>query len=262
MKELQALFFPYMHPEFVDQDIPDGVFFLDPGIAAKRGYSSCFLQPENLVLNEKDALKYVQDCLSFGEQFRDPKDISYLLAANLERFEQETSTQIKSMLTRSNEGFQISEEEENKQVFSQAQMALLLAWTFEERLLEYKKLQQGINDQWENLFQELGVEDEAGVHLPGSDVGFSKELLSMHRELDWLQILPWFLLFAGEFGLFVLDSEIRKQWEEQGLVFQKFSADYPGIYHTYAYGYELILQNKELADRHWMKEKYHVFFQS
>ena len=261
MKNISALFFPSMHPEFVDTELPEWVNYLDPGIARSRGYNSRFFQPDNLPISEKDAQRYVDKCLSFGEQFRDPKEISYLLGSDLQDFNRETTTQIKSLLSGSGYGSH-GPGKEGEDNFLNAQMALLLSWTLEEKLMEYKDLQQGVDDQWKGLLQDLGVDgEEEDAYLPGIKSISSNELRNLQRELDWVKVLPWFLVFARDLGLFVLDTQIREQWEEYGLVFEQFSSEYPGLYHSYAYGYELALEKEESEKWPWLNERYRVFFQ-
>jgi len=258
MNNIQALFFPYMHPEFVEREIPDWVCFLDPGIAESRGYSSLFFRPDNLPIPEKEALKYVDKCLDFGEQFRDPKEISYLLGGNFQDFHRETTTHIKSLLTASKSDSDISGNKSGNN-FLNAQMVLLLSWTLEEKLMEYRQLQHGVDDQWKNLLQDLGIEEE-NDYFPGIKSSSPNELPYLYRELDWVKILPWFLLFTGSLALFVLDTSIKEHWEEHGLVFEQFSSDIPGLYHVYARGYELVLENEESDTRSWLNQQYHVFF--
>jgi len=257
---MRALFFPYMHPELNENKLPDWVLFLDPGIAKAKGYTTSFYQPGNLKITEKDALRYLENSLNFGEQFQDPKEISYLLGADYEDFYQETSMEIRSLLEGSDMDSEISEKDNSYEYLKKAQMALLLSWALEERLKEYKDLQQGVNDQWENLLQDLGVESEEDSYLPGLDSG--SQTLYLQRELDWLKILPWFLFFAGDWSLFVEDSQIIEQWKEHGLLAERFSPDYPDLYCISAYGYELILDNKIQQNRFWLNRQYQVIYRA
>lgn len=255
---IRALFFPYMHPEFVSRILPQGVYFLDPGIASMKGYTGPFVSPDNLRLTPEQALKYVNKILNFGDQFKDPKELSYLLKENSRDFYGETSMEIKTELERVDKISNVREADRENDQILQAQLALLLAWSMEERLKEYQEIQQGVNERWKDFLSDLGIEGEE-FYFPGLSSSPEAENSNIERELDWSKILPWFLRFLGDWSLFVQDPQIKHNWEENGLVFEDFSAN-QGLGHCYAFGYELALTSKAFSEYPWMKNRYHIIY--
>ena len=113
------LSFPYMHPELFSAELVPGMMFFDPGLQAEASENA--FRPENLPLDPPTATALIRDCISFGEQFKDPSEMAYFGATTTEDFYEGSSLSIQSQLTqRFNEGQSGKEEREKNEAASKA----------------------------------------------------------------------------------------------------------------------------------------------
>ena len=167
-------------------------------------------------LQEREALRYVQESLDFGEQFNSSRELAYFSGGGLEDFYAHTSQSIRSQFKRR----QASSEAGAEQVHPalQGQMLLLLMWTLEKKIIEYNALNKHVLDMDQAVHENLGLED--------SD---DDRMLSLHSEPPglkydgrphWSKVLPWFLFWMEEGDeLFVVEREIIAEWKENGIHF-------------------------------------------
>ncbi len=212
---MTVLFFPCLHPGLVSCTLPKAVKFLDPGLkVSARGDHSW--RPQGFPLQEREALRYVQESLAFGEQFRSSQELAYFTGRRLDDFYAHTSQSIRCQFKRR----QASSEAGPEQMLPalQAQMMLLMIWTLEEKLFEYTKLNERVQDMDQAIQMNLGVEDSGEASVPF--LHDERTGMKHDEQPHWSKILPWFLFWMEEGdGLFVLDREIIAQWREKGLSF-------------------------------------------
>lgn len=223
------LSFPYMHPDLFPEELAEGVRFFDPGMAEEVVEGA--YRPEALPLDPKMATSLINDCINFGEQFKDPGEMAYFGAVTTEDFYEGSSMSIQAQLTRQFDDGQGTEgERELKEAISKAQFILLLAWFFEEKIMELANIEQGVKDSWESMDETLGVDDEdrldnrvvelgnAESHTGGASDGQSVQL-------PWQRIieaLPAFI--ADDTILFCPIAEIIEIWDDLGIKFSDADA--------------------------------------
>ncbi len=212
---MAVLFFPCLHPELVPGTLPRAVKFLDPGlkVSANKAHS---WRPQGFPLQEREALRYVHESLAFGEQFRSSQELAYFTGRRLDDFYAHTSQSIRWQFKRRQASSEAGPEQMPPAL--QAQMMLLMVWTLEEKLIEYTKLNERVQDMDQAIRMNLGVEDseeESVFFLHDERTGMKHD-----EQPHWSKILPWFLFWMEDGdGLFVLDREIIAQWKEKGLSF-------------------------------------------
>jgi hypothetical protein len=212
---MTVLFFPCLHAGLVSCTLPRAVKFLNPGLTLS-GSEEPYWRPQGLPLQEREALRYVQESLGFGEQFHSSREIAYFSGGSLEDFYTHTSQSIRSQFKR-RQAFSGTESGQADSAL-QAQMILLLLWTFEEKTLEYQALNDHVQDMDQSVHTSLGIEDaeDAGIlPLAGQPPGLKHE-----GSPHWSKVLPWFLFWMDEGdALFVMDRDIIAEWKENGVSF-------------------------------------------
>mgnify|MGYP006896935082 CR=1 FL=1 len=204
--------FPWMHPEAAPEAVREGVRFLDPGLGDSRDRESLWT-PGGLPLDRKEAARYVNEALSFGQRFQDHKDLEYLRAAGLEDFFSGTSSSLSDELERrlkAGDGGAVEADEEQRK---RGQMVLLLNWMLEDHALQARKGERQYNTMMSDLRETLGLEDSKEWH----DLGFRDLSLNMEEggASRWSGLMPWFLLFLPDGGyLFVQDKAIQAELRE------------------------------------------------
>lgn len=216
------LFFPHLHPEFSSGELPEGGLFFDPGYTDES--DGPFFRPGNLPIEPRTARKIVQDCMNFGEQFKDPHQLAYFGAQGIDDHYSETSFSIQSELI-DRLKHSSKEEEDDSAERSKAQFQLLLAWFYEQRLIELQKIQGGVRESWDKFGQSLGVEAEdareekalnldktiANLNVPGMD----------DFVLPWKHVLAALVPFLPENAILAVYSpEAVEFWKESGVDFQ------------------------------------------
>lgn len=219
------LAFPYMHPELWSGDDLEGLTFFDPGLTDEPDPHA--FRPEELPLDPETAQALINDSVKFGEQFKDPGEMAYFGAVTADDFYEGSSMSIQAQLSRQFDDGQGSKQaREAREARSKAQFVLLLAWFFEERILELAGLEGGIRDGWEAMDRSIGVDEEDRLgeretvlgdtlsHTGGTSDG-------QEVRLPWQRVvesLPAFL--PADTELVCADPEIFEVWEEFGLVFE------------------------------------------
>ncbi len=218
------LSFPYMHPELFRAKPVPGMVFFDPGLQVEAGEHA--FRPENLPLDPKTATALIGDCISFGEQFKDPGEMAYFGATTTEEFYEGSSLSIQSQLIqRFNEGPGDKEEREKNEAASKAQFVLLLAWFFEERMMELQGLEKGVRDTWKSIDTTLGVEDEDRIEGRVLDLGNMESHTGgvsggQSVPLPWQRIAESLPAFIPDGTILVCaDAEIIAQWDDLEISF-------------------------------------------
>jgi hypothetical protein len=224
---MHLILFPSMHPELVPADLPREVRILNPGIMAEQPSNLGFWRPDDLPLDHRQAARFLSESLGFGERFQKPSDLNYFASAGLEDYYSGTSLSIQSEFKRA-AGLSGGAEPNGhgaKQRRLQAQMSLLLAWRFEESLVEYRQLRQGVSQTWRQLQQTIGLEGDSAPFAGGPGMQEPHEANSS-SSLPWPRLLPWFLVFLHpDDGLAVVDQTVMSEWEEAGLSGQPLSRE-------------------------------------
>jgi len=220
------LAFPYMHPELWSGADLDGLTFFDPGLTdepAPHAY-----RPEGLPLDPKTAGALINDCINFGEQFKDPAEMAYFGAVTAADFYEGSSMSIQAQLSRQfDDGRGAKQEREAREAASKAQFVLLLAWAFEVRILELAGLEEGIRNGWKDMDRTIGVGDEDSLgeretalsetlsHTGGTSDG-------QEVRLPWQRVIEALPAFVPEDTVLVCaDPEIFEVWEEFGIDFEQ-----------------------------------------
>ncbi len=212
---MTVLFFPCLHAGLVSCTLPRAVKFLNPGLTLS-GSEEPYWRPHGLPLQERDALRYVQESLGFGEQFHSARELAYFSGGSLEDFYAHTSQSIRSQFKRR----QVCPGAESEQADPalQAQMILLLLWTLEEKTLEYQALNDHVLTMDQAVHTNLGIEDaeDARILSPAGEPTGLKHEGGPH----WSKVLPWFVFWMDEGdALFVMDRDIIDEWKENGVSF-------------------------------------------
>jgi hypothetical protein len=212
---MHVVYFPWMHPEGASHVAGTGVSFLDPGLGSGRGADG-FWVPGDLPLNSREALRYMQEALSFGERFQDPKELEYVRAAGLEDFFSGTAPSLSDELERRLREQAGGSQDQEQAWKKRGQMALLLNWMWEEKLLEVQSGEQHYYTVMSQLRENLGVKEAEG----GDDLGLRKlsESPGGGDPSRWPGLMPWFLLFLPADGvLYIDDRRIREELGENGI---------------------------------------------
>lgn len=220
------LSFPNLHPELWSAKPVEGLVFFDPGLSAEP-FENGF-RPEGLPLDSKTANALINDCINFGQQFKDPSEMAYFGAQTADDFYDGSSMSIQAQLERSFSDEQGSKEErELKEARSKAQFVLLLAWFFEERMIELAGLEKGIRNGWKSMDQTLGVDDEDRLDERVVNLGTAESHTGGASDeqtipLPWKRIIEALPGFIPEDTMLVCaDSEIIAAWEELGIEFSE-----------------------------------------
>jgi len=224
------LSFPCMHPELYRAVAVPGLRFFDPGLQAETNEKA--FRPDNLPMDSQTATALIRDCISFGEQFKDPGEMAYFGAMTPDDFYEGSSMSIQAQLSRrfaDNQGSR--EEREKMEAISRAQFVLLLAWFFEERVLELQGLEKGVKERWESIDDTLGADDEDRVEGRVLDLGS----LESHTggvsdgssiQLHWQRVIESLPAFIPEGTVLVCaDEEIIAQWNEMEIPFSPADND-------------------------------------
>ena len=174
-----TILFPVMHERLAAGPLPAGVTLFDPGLSDKESH----LRPESLPLDEKAARGYVHSSLAFGEQFKDPRDLSRYLSGAGDDFYSGTTQSIHTELSRRERG--VAPQSDGRDDMIRAQSLLLLAWEFEERALELGDMDSGLAAQAVALQSSLSDEDDEEL-VNVMELSHPSE---MRLPLRWIAIL-------------------------------------------------------------------------
>ena len=141
-------------------------------------------------------------------------------------FYEGSSMSIQAQLTRSfDDGKGDNEEREQREAASKAQFIMLLAWFFEERMMELAGLEQGVKKAWKGIDTTLGVDEEDRINERVVDLSSAQSHTGgvsdgQNIPLPWERIvesLPAFI--PSGTTLVCLDSEIIAKWEDMDIAF-------------------------------------------
>lgn len=211
------VYFPALHPALAPAGLPPGTLLLDPGYE-DRPAASGVLRPEGLPLDPATARALVQESVRYGEQFRSPGDLAAVSLQEAMKDDSESGPSLAAELSRRIAGS--AGPDPGRQTAAQAQMVLLLAWFYEERLLELAGLEQGLHATWRRFGESLGLSGEDGEHeerelvqglgSPGSTAGIPG--------LPWALILETLARFLPEdAAVLTAAGEPVEAWRERGL---------------------------------------------
>lgn len=218
------LSFPHMHPTLFPAAPVPGLRFFDPGLT--DAVSENGFRPEGLPLDPKTAASLIRDCISFGEQFKDPAEMAYFGAMTPDEFYDGTPSSIQAqLLQRFGDGEGAVEERAAKAARAQAQFVLLLAWFFEEKMIELQGLEQGVRDSWKSMDATLGLDDEdraeerlltlSNIH---SHTGGLSDGQAMF--LPWQRMIEALPVFLPDDAVLVCaDQGVIASWLADGLPF-------------------------------------------
>ncbi len=221
------LYFPHMHPELSSFPPVDGGLFFDPGYSDESQGPS--FRPEGLPIEPRTARKIIQDCMSFGEQFKDPHQIAYFGAQGIDDHYSGTSLSIQSELM-DRLKHSTSDDEDDSAERSKAQFQLLLAWFYEQRLIELKGLESGVKSSWEKFGQSLGVDSEDDREQGAVNLGKTIANLNVpgteDMALPWKPVLAALVPFLPDDAVLLVSSlDAVESWREDGLEFQAAADD-------------------------------------
>lgn len=218
------LSFPYMHPELFPGDVMPGVRFFDPGLTEESGENA--FRPESLPMDSRTATSLINDCINFGEQFKDPGEMAYFGAMTTDDFYEGSSMSIQAQLTRQFQDSQGGKEErERKEAASRSQFILLLAYFFEEKMIELASIEQGVKDTWKAMDTTLGVDDEDRlnervVSLSAAESHTGGKSDGQMVPLPWKRIIEALPSFVPQDTILVCsDSDIIAAWDDLDISF-------------------------------------------
>ncbi|WP_285906143.1 hypothetical protein [Pseudodesulfovibrio pelocollis] len=219
------LSFPHMHPTLSRSGHLPGLRFFDPGMTeapVEGGF-----RPEGLPLDPRTAAALIRDCVSFGEQFKDPGEMAYFGAMTPDEFYEGSAASIQSqLLRRFAETPDQGEGQGRGEAMARAQFIMLLAWFFEEKAIELAGLEQGVKASWRSMDTALGLDDEdradermlilgnAHSHTGGVTDGQA-------MPLPWqrmIEALP--TLLPGDAVLVCAEPAIIAAWADADIVFE------------------------------------------
>jgi len=212
---MHVIYFPWMHPEGAPHAADMGLRFLDAGLGDDRWAESLWI-PRELPLDQRQASRYVQEALSFGEQFQDHKELEYLRAAGLDDFFSGTSSSLGDELQRRLREQNGGGEGPERELRKRGQMVLLLNWMREDKLLEVQSGERQYQAVMSELRETLGMEESGNANqavsrdVPGGSGGRDPS--------RWSGLMPWFLLFLPADGvLYIEDGAIQGELRENGM---------------------------------------------
>lgn len=206
--------FPCMHPELVAGELPENVSFLDPGYAAEPVDGA--YRPESLPLAPTMAQNLINDCISFGSQFKDPKEMAFFGAYTPEDYFSESAGTLKSELINRISGSVANQKDDEAESVAKSQFLLLLAWFFEERQVESMALEKGVNSAWSQFGEALG-EDIDELELP--ELG-SEKIDSGSIGLPWQRVMEAVPAMIPEGQILVCVDPVPVEfWQDRGFEF-------------------------------------------
>ncbi len=220
------LSFPYMHPELFPADAVSEIRFFDPGMQDEPGEN--VFRPDALPMDKKTATALINDCINFGEQFKDPSEMAYYGAMTTDEFYEGSSMSIQAQLSQRFADTQGGKEErELNEAASRAQFILLLAWTFEEKMMEVQGLEKGVKNSWKSMDETLGVDDEDRMNERIVDLSNAESHTGGKSDeqtipLPWQRIIEALPAFVPQDTVLVCtDNDIIATWNDLEI---KFSA--------------------------------------
>ncbi len=209
------VYFPAMHAALLPHGLPPGVHLLDPGYLDEPGPDA--FRPRGLPLDPAAARNLVRDSLNFGEQFKGPGDLAAYGLQEALAGKRETAWDIRAELARRVSG---AADDPLDPAPAQAQLALLLAWFYEERFLEMEGIEQNLAASWRRFGQSLGVEQDEGLESEELDRAVSGLAAPVvgRPEYPWAVLLEAAAtLLPAEAVLVTAETGPAEGWREAGI---------------------------------------------
>ncbi|OGR40343.1 MAG: hypothetical protein A2051_07890 [Desulfovibrionales bacterium GWA2_65_9] len=246
-----TLYFPHLHPDLLAgserQALPEGVRFLDPGLA--RPDSADHVLPEGAPFDRRLAKAILADTMRFGESVANPRDIAvHGLLQQVQALAPESGRLVMAEVERSMAGAagqSGASADHLLEARRQAQTLLLLAWNLEERMLDLRQIDQGLRDSWARLGQSVASAEETdepnesnaaapaaapgqaaaedGEEADGDTLAMGKMLSGLSlpeaygETLPWRRILEAFAVLAPGQELVTADADIAQSLREAGV---------------------------------------------
>lgn len=218
------LSFPYMHQDLFPDDLIEDIRFFDPGMTEQVEESG--YRPEGLPLDAKTATALINDCIRFGEQFKDPGEMAYFGAVTSDDYYEGSSMSIQAQLARQfDDGQGTKQAREAKEAASRAQFVLLLAWFFEEKIMELVNIEQGVKNSWQSMDETMGVDDEdrldeGVVELGNAESHTGGTSDGQQVQLPWQRIIEALPAFIDNEAVLVCPvPEIIEVWDDLDIEF-------------------------------------------
>jgi hypothetical protein len=207
-----AFYIPAMHPAMVQTALPGWVRFIEPGLHQSVPEGS--VRPEGLPLSPAQSRRFIEDCLRFGAQFKEPEEMRYFGVAKVEDFYSQTSLAIRSSLT------QAEDRGNREEVMLQAQKTLLLRWFYEERRLELESLETDIERSMDSLGEIMGIDEDedAGEGFGRAEPGEPEKDPEPFDESFLHAVLT---ILPDESVLFTVDEDLLGRIRERGVSFTR-----------------------------------------
>ncbi|PKN09597.1 MAG: hypothetical protein CVU73_01195 [Deltaproteobacteria bacterium HGW-Deltaproteobacteria-8] len=231
-----TLYFPHLHPDLLPdnerQALPEGVRFLDPGLANPN--SPDYVLPENAPFDRRLAKAILADTMRFGESVANPRDIAvHGLLQQAQALAPESGRLVLAEVERSianAKGKPEAPADPLLEARRQAQTLLLLAWNLEERMLDLRQIDLGLRDSWARLGESVHPADEgehdaaeAGDEADGDAMAMGTMLSGLSlpdsygEALPWRRILEAFAVLAPGQDLVTADAAIAQTLREAGV---------------------------------------------
>ncbi|MDP3428029.1 MAG: hypothetical protein Q8S17_11730 [Humidesulfovibrio sp.] len=231
-----TLYFPHLHPALLTglerQALPEGVRFLDPGLAPADSPDHAL--PDSAPFDRRLAKAILADTMRFGESVGNPRDIAvHGLLQQVQALAPESGRLVQAEVERSMAGAGgLKDAAPDPQLAArrQAQTLLLLAWNLEERILDLRQIDAGLRESWARLGQSVTPVEEADHELAGELAsetdGEAMALGTMlsglglpepdGEALPWRRILEAFAVLAPGQDLVTADADIALALREAG----------------------------------------------
>lgn len=248
-----TLYFPHLHPALLSaperQALPEGVRFLDPGLAPAD--SPDHLLPHSAPFDRRTAKAILADTMRFGESVTNPRDIAvHGLLQQVQALAPESGRLVLAEVERSVAAAQGQPDATpdaasgaisgaQLEARRQSQTLLLLAWNLEERMLDLRQIDAGLRDSWARLGASVTPVEEAEhgiaagqrdsehdgepVSEPdGEAMAMGKMLSGLglpepdSEALPWRRILEAFAVLAPGQDLVTADADIASALREAG----------------------------------------------
>lgn len=237
-----TLYFPHLHPDLLTggerQALPQGVRFLDPGLAQPG--SPDHVLPAAAPFDRRMAKAILADTLRFGESVAAPRDIAvHGLLQQAQALSPESGRLVQAEVERTitgGAGEPGAIADPLLEARRQAQTLLLLAWNLEERILELRRIDEDLRASWARLGESVAAPESVGESAVAvenddeTDAAPDKDALALGtvlanmtppdaygEALPWRRMLEAYVALAPGQELVTADQAIAAALREAGL---------------------------------------------
>ena len=237
---------PWMHPALAPE-LPACVRFLNPGLVTSRPGEltpTVFHTPQPLPLSPAQARRYLQDAFEFGDRFQHSGDMAFFSAGGGDEIFSLPDPGLRAELaelSRMADGQSAAPDSKTEAAAGKAQsplksqMALLLAWTLEEKILELAELADTLAASSRRFDAALGLDEEeapddaddvapdfadvAAIAGVGDPAGLAEDHETAVASFPLGRSVEHLLTFLPADGrLFAVEPRLRAAWETSGAV--------------------------------------------